>query len=77
MGLLDEAKQERRRKGPPCTVSALLGRLSADDAAEVVAALADPDVPSAGLWRAMRGRGWDTPTQQTLQRHRRGECSCG
>ena len=77
MSLSDDAKQALVPRGPVCTVAALLARLPDGDAAEVVAALNDPHVPTAGLQRAMEARGWNPPRQQTIQRHRRGECRCG
>lgn len=62
-------------KGPPCSTRLLLGRLSIEDRAALMAALEDPMVTTAIIARVLRARGHDT-SAHNLQRHRRGDCKC-
>lgn len=76
MSLIDEAKNLRAPKGPQCTVGRLLATLTDEQANEVRDAIADPTVPASGLSKALEARGWGRVQAQTIQRHRRRECTC-
>lgn len=69
-----------RRGGGACTMPGVFATLSrrAEGAAEVAAleqALADPDVPSSRIERALRGEGVAI-SRAKVDWHRRGLCSC-
>jgi hypothetical protein len=66
----------RPRRGPTCTVPAILDTADDDTVALFTAALANPHAPGTDIARAMTERGYPIPAH-TLQRHRRGECRCG
>lgn len=70
--LLDQT-QPKARKGPPCTVCALLGRLDEQDAAALRRLLADTSVRYSTLADALRSEGHDF-SGYTLSRHARGLC---
>jgi hypothetical protein len=75
--LIEEARQyQARPNGPPCTMRLLLESLSPEHRAEAVEALAS-DVQTTALREAMVARGWEPPKIHTMNRHRKGECSCG
>ena len=76
MSLLDALNNEvARRKGPQCSIVAILDALDDDDRAALVAAFVS-DQPSTSIARALLTVNVRiAPT--TLARHRRGECSCG
>ena len=66
------------RKGPPCSVPGALAALTDEVRALAEQALAgDPEVfPSTVIAQRMTEQG--APIKgHTIQRHRRGECSCG
>jgi hypothetical protein len=72
-----EAEKAAARKGPPCGMSVLLARLDKADATTLVAYLADRDnVTTAVIHRALLAEGHQLG-KNTIERHRRGECSCG
>lgn len=72
-----EAEAERG-PGPLCTVGKLLDDLADADRGALQAALDDPSMTSARIFRALRKSfpGLRVPQQETLQRHRKGECRC-
>ena len=70
------ARTEPRKLGPTCSVAFILTRLDADDAATLAAALTDPCVPGSDLARALTAQGHRV-TGNTIQRHRRRDCTCG
>lgn len=77
-GLADDAKSERRHKGPVCAIARLYASLSASDRKQVEAVINNPNIPAAPLRRALAKRlGDETPGQHTITRHRRNECGCG
>ena len=66
----------RLPNGPRCTVGAILDKLDDDDRAALTAALDDDEVQGSGLARLLSSRGHKV-NGNTIQRHRRGDCSCG
>jgi ABC-type phosphate/phosphonate transport system ATPase subunit len=74
--LLDSIRAENRRPvGPSCWVNQLFQSLSKEDQADLVAALADPDIQHSAIARALRNRGFEVKAS-AIPRHRRKECSC-
>jgi hypothetical protein len=86
MSFLEDAEKESnsRYANRGCGVPRLLDQLSAIEwqlADEVAQALARPDLTTAGIRRALVARhhpgdSWAVPSQSTLERHRKGGCSC-
>jgi ribulose bisphosphate carboxylase small subunit len=75
MSLSDLIAAERKSPGTKCTISTILPKLNKADAATLVAALASKDVTTAQLHRALLKAGHQIG-RETVNRHRRGECSC-
>jgi hypothetical protein len=69
------AAQTARRSGPPCTIGTALARLPKDEAADLRAALADPDARHTAIARALHEIDLDIRAD-TVGRHRRGDCDC-
>ena len=66
----------RRRKGPPCSVGVAIARLDKDESAAVAAAIAAGKTSRAVAivltqWSGVSVR------EQSVARHRRGDCLCG
>ncbi len=82
MSLAERAKQRpepRRNRRQKCTVQLVLEQLPAEEAEGLATMLADPKVwPGAEIARALIEEGVvDRPVKgSTIQRHRRGDCSC-
>jgi hypothetical protein len=78
MSLLDDLTDPnfRTRKGPRCGVSLALIDMPKDIAAKLNAAMANPHAPSTKIAEAAAELGYRIPAD-TVQRHRRGACSCG
>lgn len=76
MGLLDDIKAEVTRQGPVCSVGILIDDLSPEDSKELQLAFEDRSIPGTAILRALKARGHIKFTDHTIQRHRRGECSC-
>lgn len=69
--------QTAPRKGPSCSVGKLLAELDPDQRAKLEAALADREVQTAHLTRALvlaADRRFDPAS---VGRHRKGTCNCG
>lgn len=64
------------RKGPPCSMGALIGDLDEADRKALQAALDDPKVAHTWIARALTGVG-RRMNPDTVARHRRGDCDCG
>ena len=74
MGIADLViSTEKVRKGPPCTVCALLKSLPPEESAALLRLLSDPDVRYSELEASLRGEGFDL-ADSTLSRHARGKC---
>lgn len=63
------------RKGPPCAISVILGRLADSDAASLREALSNGDIAHTTIYRVLTDNGFNLSIN-TVQRHRRGECAC-
>ena len=64
------------RKGPPCSISVILGELDKDDRTALVEALTNPLIAHTAIYRVLADNGFRV-NLNTVQRHRRGECRCG
>jgi hypothetical protein len=56
-------------------MAVLLETMPAEDATDLRAALDDPTIMGTAIAKVLRSRGHDI-THDTVQRHRRGQCSC-
>lgn len=76
MALTDKfTRAKTARKGPPCTVGALLSFMTDEDRDAVNQAFNNPMVTSRTIWRVLVEEGHeisDTP----IARHRKGMCLC-
>jgi len=75
INLAAQLQAGRLRKGPPCAISLICAELAEEDAASLQEAFADAEIPAAVIYRVLTGNGFSVSTN-TVQRHRRGECSC-
>lgn len=75
MTLLEDLAQERIAKGPRCAVGGWLDTLSPEDRAEVEAAL-HSEYASTLIHKLLVKRWAVIFRFESLQRHRRGGCSC-
>lgn len=75
---LDDVRRDARR-GPSCSVSALLASLESSNASlreQVQRALDDPNTyQSTSISRELKKRGHDI-SDFAVSRHRRGSCAC-
>lgn len=78
MSLLDELSDPnfRARKGPQCGVAIALTQMPKEIGAKLIAAMGNPHAPSTKIAAAAAELGYRIPSD-TVQRHRRGACSCG
>lgn len=74
------AAQPVMLRGPACRVAIAREMLSPENAAELTAAIANRTIETSRLARVLRDMGapWVELqlSEQTLRRHRRGDCSC-
>lgn len=68
------SEEAAHRKGPPCSLGALLTEMDAEDVAALQAALASQR-PHTWIARALGSIGHKV-LPDTVKRHRRGECQC-
>lgn len=59
-----------------CTVGTILDDVDSDTREGLLKALANPGIKGTLITKALEGRGYRL-SSHTLQRHRRGACSCG
>jgi hypothetical protein len=72
-----EAEHAASRKGPLCGMAVVYSKLDDDDRAALDSYLADREgVTTAAISRALTSEGHRVG-KNTVERHRRGECSCG
>ena len=79
MSLRDALLTEKAasRKGPLCGMAIVYAKLTDDDREALDAFVADRDnVTTAAITRALISEGHRIG-KNTVERHRRGECSCG
>ena len=65
--------QHRHRK---CGVGVLLDTLNTDDSTALAEALANPDLTGSSIAHVLKNGGHRI-SANTLNRHRRGDCTCG
>jgi hypothetical protein len=70
-----EAEKAAFRKGPPCGIEIVYSKIGKEDAAALGAYLADLEVPSTAIARALKADGHNVGAQ-AVQRHRSGVCRC-
>lgn len=71
-----EAEKAASRKGPLCGIAVVLNRVSDADATALRTYLAERDtVTTAAIHRALIRENHQVG-KNTIERHRRGECSC-
>lgn len=75
MSFADEARQLVPVKGGTCSLGRLLTEASASDRKEYLDALGDSTIPASAIARALKVRGVNL-VEQTIARHRRGDCKC-
>jgi hypothetical protein len=75
VSLLADIAAQEPIKGPRCSVAILLDTLDAQDASDLVAALANPTYQGTSISRALKGRGINL-APHSIVRHRRGDCLC-
>jgi hypothetical protein len=76
MGLLTDLDAARRRPGPACAVARVLAAVDDTVRADLHAALAGHYTGEA-ISEVLRGPKYGFPVSaQTINRHRRGICSC-
>lgn len=75
MSIRDEALAANRKNGSKCRVAVIKAEMSKKDAAELQEALEDIIIQASSISRVLANRGI-TIGVTTIQRHRRGECSC-
>lgn len=75
MGLLAEIKEDQAtaRKGPTCSLCAILTNIDKKDSQDLNDALADSTVYSTIICKALVRRGFRM-NASTVSRHRKGEC---
>lgn len=78
MGLRDEIMVlNTQRPSRGCVVAVVLADLSADDAADLRAALDDDTVTHKAIASALHSRGYNVGRNaKQIARHRRRECEC-
>lgn len=76
MSLADALARELTPPGPKCAVDYLMKRLDPDDLATLTKALRTKGVTAAAISRAVRNVGEEV-SAFSVNRHRKGECSCG
>ena len=64
------------RRGPRCSIAALIESMDLPLADKLTRALDDPTIQSKALARWLVQQGFDVSHWQ-LQYHRRGDCACG
>ncbi len=76
MSLADALARELTPPGPKCSVAYMMKRLDPSDLATFTTALANADITAAAISRALRNVGEEV-SAFSVNRHRKGECSCG
>lgn len=75
MSIRDEARAASRKGGFLCKVAKVKMEMSKKDAAELQEALEDVTIDGTAIARVMGNRGIKIGVT-SIQRHRRGDCSC-
>lgn len=72
---LSEFEALMPKKGPRCSVGVALVALAPAERRKVLAALAAPQITSPAIVRWFKQKG-NSISPSSVNRHRRGECSC-
>lgn len=75
MGLLDEFKNEPVRTGTFCRIQVIREQLTPQEFTDLEQALADRQITAAAIERVLARKNIRLQ-QNTITRHRRGECTC-
>ncbi len=75
MSLRDEIPGAVRRPGTTCRVATLIAT-AGKDSGEIAELVADPTISARALIRVLQRHGYDI-NDNSLTRHRRGDCVCG
>lgn len=73
--ILEEIRGISTKKGPQCSVQAILTSIDGEKKAAMVAALGDSSIDSSAISKWLLKNGHDAKPH-TLARHRRRECRC-
>lgn len=73
---LNATDRPRLAHGPRCSIAAILAKLDGKDQAALLTALGDPEVQGSWLARVLTDQGHRV-NGNTVNRHRRRDCSCG
>lgn len=76
MGLKDSLKNEMTSVSVGCKVKLVKAVLNESETKVLDEALADPNLPSAAISRALKSEGYSV-SLHSIGRHRRGDCNCG
>ncbi len=78
VSLLDELHEFMPKKGPRCGIGITLGGMPPDMAAQFQAILdiSKDQAPHSSVARLMRSKGHMSVTDNSVKRHRDGDCSC-
>lgn len=74
--LAEAISRHRPEHGLPCGVAAVLAVLNKKDRDELASALSDPSIQHTTLARAIKDAYGAEVTQNTMGKHRRGDCRC-
>jgi len=75
MGLKEALDQEPEVINQVCRIYAIKKKMSAEDKKVLEESLANPEVSTAGLCRALKKEGFSISIH-AIGRHRRGDCIC-
>lgn len=75
MGIAEELETAKRLPGYPCGVLAVLEALPGSERDELELAFNDQAIRGEAISRVLKRRGYSV-SGFTVQRHRRGDCSC-
>lgn len=76
MGLLDDITTEQEKTQPNrCPVAKVMPDLSAEDRADLEAAMANPAIRHVAIARALEARGLRVG-DKGIAMHRKGDCAC-
>lgn len=72
---IQKAELLKNTGGTPCTISSIIESMDEDDAVALTKAFADPSIKGTTIAKVLKARGFAI-ADHTVQRHRRGGCSC-
>lgn len=72
---IQKAESVKNTGGTPCTINSIIESMDEDDAEALSKAFADPSIKGTTICKVLKARGFAVASH-TVQRHRRGGCSC-